>query len=137
MEKDGTRRSLASSHNPLLQTNSKSQREAFLQEGKTHRQKPGELRRQFPGSHRSCIDYFNPVCPGHVGTSSYFCMELCTCLTMGKEKQRETTPRLWLSDSPHTLTNPSNTSHYTPRGLLNTWALNSAGISSLKVTSRK
>lgn len=36
MEKDGTQRSPASSHSPLLQTNSKSQREAFLQEGKTY-----------------------------------------------------------------------------------------------------
>ena len=36
MEKDGTQRSPASSHSPLLQTNSRSQREAFLQEGKTH-----------------------------------------------------------------------------------------------------
>lgn len=58
MEKDGTWRSLASSHNPLLQMNSKSQREAFLQERKTHRQKkPGELRRLPLGSHRSCSDH--------------------------------------------------------------------------------
>lgn len=71
MEKDGTQRSLASSHNPLLQTNSKSQREVFLQERKTHRQKkPGELRRLLLGSHRSCSDHSNPVCPGYMGTLS-------------------------------------------------------------------
>lgn len=120
MEKDGIQRSLASSHNPLLQMNSKSQKEDFLQEGKTHRQKPGELRRRLLGSHRSCTDCSNLVCPGRVGTPSCFCVELRTCLTMGKEEQRETTPRLWLSDSPHTLTKPSDTSHYTPWGVLNT-----------------
>lgn len=39
MEKDGMQGCLESSHNPLLRTSSKSQGEAFLQEGKAHRQK--------------------------------------------------------------------------------------------------
>lgn len=60
MEKDGTQRSLASSHNPLLQRNSKSQREAFLQEGKTQTEEPRWAEEEASGLTQELQGLFQP-----------------------------------------------------------------------------
>lgn len=99
MEKDGMQKSPASSRSLRLQMNSKSQREDFLQDGKTnthtHTQKnPGELRRRLLGTQKSGSVYSDRDAQGTQSPPQSFCVGSRTCLTMGMGVARETTHRL-------------------------------------------
>lgn len=87
--------------------------------------------------HRSCRDYSNLVCPGHMGHSQVLLRGIVHVPDHeegGAEGNNPQTVPEWL---PTHFDKPKweDTSHYAPRGLNTRWALNSAGISSLKVTS--
>lgn len=129
MQKDGTQKSPASSHSLLLQTNSKSQREDFLQEGKTHThtEEPRWAEEKTPGQQRSCSDYSDQVAQACGQPHSYSVL-LCGVMHVpdhgeggGKGNNPETVTK-WLP--PHfDASEWEATSQCTLWGLLNTWPL--------------